>query len=105
MTTRQPHMADRRWTAVVQYNGSSYTRDLLLCRRALTQRQVEGSYLGGHAELADEIECSRSTVSRFFSGHNLSTDVTRRILGALKLRFNDVHTPVASESSASDGGH
>jgi len=92
MDTAQRRTADRRRTALVQYNGLSYTRNLSLLRRALTYRQVQGSYLGGHGELADDIECSRSTISRFFSGDNLSMNVTRRILGALKLKFGDVHT-------------
>jgi len=32
-------------------------------------------------------------------------DVTRRILGALKLRFDDVHTPYVPQSDASDGDY
>ncbi len=39
-------MGEKPRTAVVQYNGVSYTRNLSLCRLALTARQVEGSYLG-----------------------------------------------------------
>jgi hypothetical protein len=105
MSTEPRRIAERRRTAIVQYNGVSYTRNLSLCRRALTERQVEGTFLGGHGDLADEIECSRSTVSRFFSGHNLSTDATRRILGALELKFDDVHTPYVRQSDVSDGDY
>lgn len=105
MSTDPRRTAERRRTAVVQYNGVSYTRNLSLCRRALTEQQVEGNFLGGHGDLADEIECSRSTVSRFFSGHNLSTDATRRILGALRLRFDDVHKPYVPQSDASNGDY
>src|SRR5215471_21023600 len=75
--------AARRRFAVVEYNGVSYTRDLSLCRRALTDCQVGGEYLGGLAELAETADCSRSTASRFFSGRNLSMDVTRRLLDFL----------------------
>jgi hypothetical protein len=105
MSTEPRRTAERRRTAVVQYNGVFYTRNLSLCRRALTERQVEGKFLGGHADLADEIECSRSTVSRFFSGDNLSMDVTLRVLGALKLKFNQVHTPYVPHSDTSDGNY
>ncbi len=98
-------MAETRRTAVVQYNGVLYTRNLSLCRRALTQRQVEGSYLGGHGDIADEIRCSRSSVSRFFSGHNIRADLTRRILDALKLKFDDVHAPFTPPSDAPDGNY
>ena len=71
MSTEPRHIAERRRTATVQYNGVSCTHNLSLCRRALTERQVEGDYLGGHGDLADESKCSRSTVSRFFAGDNL----------------------------------
>lgn len=84
--------AARRRTAVVQYNGVSYTRDLSLCRRALTECQVGGAYLGGLAELSEEAGCSRSTASRFFSGRNVSIEVTLRLLKGLKLSFEAVHT-------------
>jgi hypothetical protein len=105
MSSEPRTTAGRRRTAVVHYNGVYFTRNLSLCRRALTQRQVEGCYLGGHVELADEIGFSRSTVSRFFSGDNLSMVVTLKILGALKLKFKDVHTPHVPESDAADGHH
>jgi hypothetical protein len=87
-------MAEKLRTAVVQYNGVSYVRNLSLCRRALTARQVEGNFLTGITGLADSIACGRSTVSRFYSGLNTSADVTARILGALKLGFDEVHNPI-----------
>jgi hypothetical protein len=96
-------MAETRWSAVVQYNGVSYTRNLSVLRRALTQRQVEGCYLGGHGDIAEEIGCSRSSVSRFFGGHNIKADLSRRILDALKLKFDEVHTPYVRQPDASDG--
>jgi hypothetical protein len=104
MSTEPRRTAERRRTAVVQYNGVFYTRNFIaLPAGALTERQVEGKFLGGHGDLADEIERSCSTVSRFFSGDNLSMDVTLRVLGALKLKFNQVHTPYVPQSDASDG--
>lgn len=87
--------AERRRTAVVTYNGAAYLRNLSLCRRALTQRQVEGEFLGGLTELAGAVGYSRSTVTRLFNGHNLSMDVTIKLLDVLKLSFEDVHTPIA----------
>ena len=95
-------MAERPRTAVVHYNGLPYTRDLSMCRRALTHRQVEGKFLGGMADLATESGCHRSVVSRFFAGLNVSTEMTMRILGSLELDFDQVHKPVPP-SDASDG--
>lgn len=71
MSTEPQHIAERRRTATVQYHSVSCTGNLSLCWRALTEREVEGDYLGGHGDLADESKCSRSTVSRFFAGDNL----------------------------------
>jgi hypothetical protein len=105
MSTEPRRIAERSRTAIVQYNGVSYTGNISLCRRALTERQVEGDFLGGLGDLAVQSECSRSTVSRFFAGDNLSMDVTRRILGALRLKFDDVHTPYARQSDASNGDY
>jgi hypothetical protein len=95
-------VAERRRTAVVQYNGVSYTRNLSLCRRTLTERQVEGSFLGGLGELGTVSACTRSSVSRFFAGRNLSMQLTVRILDALKLRFDQVHTPITPHTDAFD---
>ena len=92
--TDEPAMpAARRRSAVVQYNGVSYKRNLSLCRRALTERQVQGEYLGGMIDVAKAAGCSRSTVTRLFNGHSLSMEVTRNILSVLKLSFEEVHTP------------
>jgi transcriptional regulator with XRE-family HTH domain len=81
----------------VAYNGVPYTLDLLRCRRALVVRQVEGE-LTSMQSLADVIGVSRSTASRFFSGRPTSLAVTLKILGALRLRFDEVATPDAGES-------
>src|SRR6266498_2913959 len=95
MTDEHAVPAGRRRTAVVKYNGVSYLRNLSLCRRALTHRQVEGEFLGGMTELAQAAGCSRSTVTHLLSGRNLSMEMTIKLLAALKLRFEDVHTPLA----------
>ena len=50
-------------------------------------------------ELADKVGVSRSTASRFFSGRPTSLTVTKRILDALHLKFEEVLTP---ESEADD---
>lgn len=94
MTNDRAVPAGRRRTAVVKYNRASYTRDLSHCRRALTQRQVEGEFLGGMADLAKAAGCSRSTAHRFFCGWSVSMETTMRLLNALKLSFEDVHTPL-----------
>jgi hypothetical protein len=47
MSSEPRRTTERQRTAVVHYNGVSYTRNLSMCRRALTERQVEGKYLGG----------------------------------------------------------
>ena len=87
--------AQRRRTAIVRYNGVYYRRNLSLCRQALTQRQIEGEYLRGVIELAEALGCSRSTVTRFFNGRNVSTAVTLTLLNALHLSFEEVHAPTA----------
>lgn len=76
----------------VWYRGIPYTLDLVRCRRALVQRQVEGD-LDSMESLANAIGVSRSTASRFFSGKQTSLTVTLRILEALHLTFQDVATP------------
>ena len=95
MTHKQAVPAARRRTAVVKYNDVCYLRNLSLCRRALTHRQVEGEFLGGMTDLAQAAGCSRSTATHLLSGRNLSMQMTIKLLDALKLRFEDVHTLLA----------
>ncbi|HKF78719.1 MAG TPA: helix-turn-helix transcriptional regulator [Candidatus Dormibacteraeota bacterium] len=78
----------------VWYRGIPYTLDLERCRRALVWRQVEGE-LDSMESLAAAIGISRSTASRFFSGRATSLGVTLRILGALRLGFEEVATPAS----------
>jgi transcriptional regulator with XRE-family HTH domain len=83
----------RPQTATACYRGILYNLDLLRCRRALVQRQVEGE-LDSMESLAGACGISRSTASRFFSGRNTSLTVTLLILAELHLTFDDVATPV-----------
>jgi hypothetical protein len=86
-------MATRPTQVTVWYRGIPYTLDLVRCRRALVQRQVEG-LLDSMESLARAVGISRSTASRFFSGRPTSLAVTLKILEALHLTFEDVATPV-----------
>jgi transcriptional regulator with XRE-family HTH domain len=89
-------MASRPKQVTVWYRGIPYTLDLVRCRRALVQRQVEGG-LDSMESLAQAVGVSRSTASRFFSGRPTSLAVTLKILGALHLTFDDVATPVSDQ--------
>jgi transcriptional regulator with XRE-family HTH domain len=82
----------RPQTVVVSYRGMPYELDLVACRRALVQRQVEGE-LDSMESLARACGISRSTASRFVSGRNTSLTVTLEILAALRLEFDDVARP------------
>jgi hypothetical protein len=79
--------------ATVTYRGLPYTLDLARCRRALVDRHVDGELQSMQA-LADAAGISRSTASRFFAGRRNSLSVTLKILGALRLRFEDAARPV-----------
>ncbi len=85
-------MATRPKTVTVWYRGIPYALNLVLCRRALVQRQVEGE-LDSMESLAGAVGISRSTASRFFSGKPTSLAVTLKILEALRLKFDDVARP------------
>lgn len=95
----RPGIRPKRVT--VWYRGIPHTLDLERCRRALVWRQVEGE-LDSMETLAAVIGISRSTASRFFSGRATSLGVTLKILGALRLRFEEVATAVP-ESTAPEG--
>jgi hypothetical protein len=85
----------------VFYRGIPYDLDLVRCRRALVDRQVEGG-LDSMESLAVAVGISRSTASRFFSGRATSLTVTLKILEVLKLRFDDVARPRSDEDEAAD---
>ncbi len=83
-------------TVSVRYRGVEYTLDLLACRRALVNRQVDGK-LDSMESLANAVGISRSTASRFFSGRPTSLAVTLKILEALQLTFEEVATLVMED--------
>jgi DNA-binding XRE family transcriptional regulator len=80
----------------VWFRNLPYALDLVKCRRALVARQVDGE-LDSMESLANAVEISRSTASRFFSGRPTSLTVTLKILEALHLKFEDVMRPLAEE--------
>lgn len=82
------------------YRGLAYRLDLVACRRALVDCQVLGE-LDSMESLANKVDISRSTASRFFSGRPTSLSVTLQILGALHLKFEDVARPVGEEDDDS----
>jgi transcriptional regulator with XRE-family HTH domain len=86
---------------IVWYRGIEYTLDLIRCRRALVDRQVEGR-LDSMESLAVVVGISRSTASRFFSGRPTSLAVTLKILAALGLRFDEVARPLADTEDTDD---
>jgi hypothetical protein len=94
-------MATRPKTVTVYYRGIPYVLDLVRCRRALVDRQVEGG-LDSMESLAEAVGISRSTASRFFSGRATSLTVTLKILEVLKLKFDGVARPKSDEDEASD---
>jgi len=86
-------MNSRPREVTVWYRGIPYLLNLVICRRALVARQVEG-ILDSMESLAKAVGISRSTASRFFSGKPTSLAVTLKILQALHLTFDDVAQPV-----------
>ena len=100
---RMARMLSRPRTVTVFYRGIPYVLDLVRCRRALVDRQVEGG-LDSMESLAEAVGISRSTASRFFSGKPTSLTVTLKILEVLKLRFDDVARPKSDEGEADSGG-
>ena len=86
-------------TVIVWYRGLPYELDLVRCRRALVQRQVEGE-LHSMESLANAVGISRSTASRFFSGRPTSLTVTVRILARLGVKFEDVARAVDVPTAA-----
>lgn len=99
-------MASRPNTITVFFRGIPYTLDLVACRAALVDCQVKGE-LDSMESLANAVEVSRSTTSRFFSGRATSLAVTLKILNALHLTFDAVahrtHEPGSGGDSDAAG--
>lgn len=92
-------MASRPRAVKVVYRGLPYELDLVMCRRALVKRQVDGA-LHSMESLANACGISRSTASRFFSGRQTSLTVTLGILDTLGLTFDEVARALDLPSAA-----
>jgi DNA-binding phage protein len=86
---RMARMTSRPRTANVWYRDVPYELDLVRCRRALVERQVDGT-IDSMEGLARTVGISRSTASRFFSGRATSLVTALRIVDALGLTFGRV---------------
>jgi len=82
-------MATRPRQVRVWYRGLPCMLDLVRCRRALLERQIDGGP-DSMESLAKAVDVSRSTASRFFSGRPTSLAVTLKILEVLHLKFDQV---------------
>jgi transcriptional regulator with XRE-family HTH domain len=85
------------------YRGIPYRLDLVRCRRALVQQQVDGD-VDSMQSLAGAVGISRSTASRFFSGRPTSLAVTLKILAKLHLKFEDVAREVRKDGEDGPDG-
>lgn len=84
----------RDWV-IVFYRRLPHVMNVRVLNRAMRDRQIAGDFDSVEG-LADRIKCSRSTVSRFFSGRNTSLAVTLKILGALQLTFDQVFVEISA---------
>ena len=90
-----------RWT-IVNFRGIDHEMNVTVCRMALVRRQVAGEF-DSMEGLADAIGRSRSTVSRFFAGRRTSLPVALAVLDKLKLRFEQVFTPINLDDGVPSG--
>jgi transcriptional regulator with XRE-family HTH domain len=96
-------MSSRPKEVTVWYRGIPYSLDLVRCRRALVDSQVEGG-LDSMESLANACNISRSTASRFFSGRPTSLAVTLKVLEVLKLKFEDIARPETEDGRDDQAG-
>jgi transcriptional regulator with XRE-family HTH domain len=96
-------MASRPRYVTVSFRGIAYRLDLVRCRRALVDRQVEDA-LDSMESLAQKVGASRSTVSRFFSGRQTSLTITLKLLRALDLTFEQAATPIDDRDQPAESG-
>jgi len=80
--------------AIVNFRGIDHEMNLPVLRLALVHRQVAGEF-HSMEELAGAVAVSRSTVSRYFAGRSTSLPVALKIVAKLKLKFEDVYTPIS----------
>lgn len=78
---------------IVFFRGIPHEMDDQRCRSALIRCQVDGKLDSIHG-MADELDISRSTASRFFSGKPVSLAITLLILDKLGLEFDEVFQQV-----------
>ena len=95
-------MGRRPRRAIVNFRGIDHEMNVTVCRVALVQRQVAGEF-DSMEGLADAIGRSRSTVSRFFAGRRTSLPVALAVLDKLKLRFEQVFTPINLDDGVPSG--
>ena len=88
--------------AIVNFRGIDHEMNVTVCRMALVQRLVAGEF-DSMEGLAHAIGRSRSTVSRFFAGRRTSLPVVLAVLDKLKLRFEDVFTPINLDDGVPSG--
>ncbi len=79
--------------AIVNFKGIDHEMNVRVLRLALVHRQVAGEF-DSMEQLATAIGISRSTVSRFFAGRATSLTVALAVLDILKLKFEEVFTPI-----------
>jgi hypothetical protein len=95
-------MASRPRTTTAWYRGIPYVLDLVRCRQALVDQQIEGR-IDSMESLGNACSISRSTASRFFAGRQTSLAVTVAILKALGLTFDEVASPAAADDDGTAG--
>jgi len=83
------HVGRRPRYVVVRFGNVEYELDMVVCEHALFRQQMAGR-LENMQALADEVNISRSTASRFFGGRPTSIRIIRLILARLQLSFDDV---------------
>ncbi len=79
----------REGRPIVFFRGIAHEMDDQRCREALIRCQVDGK-LDSIQGMAEELEISRSTASRFFSGRPGSLTITLLLLDKLGLHFDEV---------------
>jgi len=89
-------MTSRPRTTTAWYRGIPYVLDLVRCRKALVDQQIEGR-IDSMESLGGACGISRSTASRFFSGRQTSLANTVVILKALGLTFDEVASSPAAD--------
>jgi hypothetical protein len=83
----------REWV-IVFYRKLPHVMNLRILNRAMRDRQIAGDFDSVEG-LANRIDSSRSTVSRFFSGKNTSLTFTLRVLEALKVNFDQMFMEIS----------